>query len=545
MNSLSKAIRLTKKEKAILYLCAGLIAFVVFALIHGLSILNPLYTDWLLLKGDKPQNYIGAQAYRQSAWFFPIGNLNTLRYPDFSSIIFTDSIPLLAVFYKLLGPILPFPFQYIGLWTLLCYVLQAFLAVKILLKYVRHPELVLLGTVFFLVSPVMIFRLFDHWSLGGHWVMLLAALLPLYYEEKYSNLKNVLPLVALLGVLTPGIHIYFCVNCGIIIGFYCLYDLTKQKKILRPVCVMLLYLACALLTTYLLGGFDSEEVAQAGGLGLFSYNLNGLFNSQGYSNIFPGMGMLWGQYEGFAYLGLGIMILLVPAIVYGIIQIREKKASRTLIILSVLFALLCTIAAASNIITFGDTTLVNIPLPGFVRKVWGVFRASGRFIWPLFYLLVFAAVTGTARLLGRRAGALLLAVCLAVQCFDLYPFMSSRFVPGDRVYTSPLEESKWTELVEKEGIEHLVLVGNAENEEALIQIEYDLGNFAILHNLTLNRFRMSHSQFPYMDRVFEAVESFDPGNLFLFLDAAEAEEYSYALDLFPLDGFCAGLAKKQ
>ena len=92
-------------------LIAGTIGAFVFITIYGTKILNPCYTDWLMSGGDLSQHYLGWKMYRNGDWTFPIGLTDQLAYPHYTSVIFTDSIPVFAVFFKLISPILPNDFQ--------------------------------------------------------------------------------------------------------------------------------------------------------------------------------------------------------------------------------------------------------------------------------------------------------------------------------------------------------------------------------------------------------------------------------------------------
>lgn len=118
-----------------IYVITAAAAFLVFCSIYGIHVLNPTYTDWLMSGGDLTQHYLGWKAYRNSSWHFPIGMTDTLAYPYLTSVIFTDSIPLFAVFFKILSPILPAEFQYFGFYGLLCFILQAVLAVRIIRNF--------------------------------------------------------------------------------------------------------------------------------------------------------------------------------------------------------------------------------------------------------------------------------------------------------------------------------------------------------------------------------------------------------------------------
>ena len=93
-----------KKTQDILFttVLPPLLAAACFMLIYGTGILNPRYDGWLLAGGDLSQHYIGWEGFRNGSWTFPFGLSDSLTYPTAISVIFTDSIPLPAVFFKLL-----------------------------------------------------------------------------------------------------------------------------------------------------------------------------------------------------------------------------------------------------------------------------------------------------------------------------------------------------------------------------------------------------------------------------------------------------------
>ena len=136
------------------YILVIISAIIIYILVYGYRIINPCYTEWLLFRGlDNSQHYLGWKAYRESAWHFPLGMVDTLMYPYFNSVIFTDSIPLFAVFFKLLSPILPKDFQYFGIWGLMCFILQGVLTAKIVKNYTKNTATChAKGSNFFLIS---------------------------------------------------------------------------------------------------------------------------------------------------------------------------------------------------------------------------------------------------------------------------------------------------------------------------------------------------------------------------------------------------------
>src|SRR5262249_38797262 len=90
-------------------------------------------------------------------------------------ISFTDSIPIVALMVRPLSPLLPQPFQYLGLYVCASFALLAYLGFKIFQRLCGGNVLwALLGGFLILLSPVATFRLFGHFALTSHWLILWA-----------------------------------------------------------------------------------------------------------------------------------------------------------------------------------------------------------------------------------------------------------------------------------------------------------------------------------------------------------------------------------
>ena len=115
-----------------LWLASFLLGTAAFVYVTDWRIILPTNTSWLMV-GDAAQHYLGWAFYRNSPWTWPLG-LNPLYGMEFSnSIVFTDSIPLLAIPFKVISQFLPYPFQYLGIWVLLCFVLQSYFAFRLII----------------------------------------------------------------------------------------------------------------------------------------------------------------------------------------------------------------------------------------------------------------------------------------------------------------------------------------------------------------------------------------------------------------------------
>ena len=79
-----------------------------------------------------------------SEYYFPIFENYNYGMELSSSIAINDSLPIMALIFKPLSFILPFDFQYFGLWILICFILQGQLGLILLRKVTNNEFLSLL-----------------------------------------------------------------------------------------------------------------------------------------------------------------------------------------------------------------------------------------------------------------------------------------------------------------------------------------------------------------------------------------------------------------
>ena len=301
----------------------------IFCGIYGVRILNPGNVDWIFastgLRVDIQVHYIGWEAFRLGNWSFPFAGLtNMLSYPLNISAIHTDCIPILAVFFKLISFMLPKTFQYLGLYGLLCFILQGIISANIVKKFTDSKLNIVVVSVLFAIVPSMIFRLFYHTALASQWLLLLS-LETLFLYSDFQRGKKIYVMWGIISFLVSSIHIYYLLMCGIILVGYILLDILNTKKVWRSIILLIIYLLVAAFTIWILGGFDGISSNDTFGFGLFSYNLNGLVNSQGWSVFLKALPMQGEQYEGFSYLGLGVILLNIISIILIIMWYRKDK----------------------------------------------------------------------------------------------------------------------------------------------------------------------------------------------------------------------------
>ena len=72
-----------------------------------------------------------------------------------------------------LSALLPQPFQYLGLFAAVCFVLQAYFGLSLCRRLVPdQPAFIVLGGVFFLISAPLTWRALGHTTLLSHWLIL-------------------------------------------------------------------------------------------------------------------------------------------------------------------------------------------------------------------------------------------------------------------------------------------------------------------------------------------------------------------------------------
>jgi hypothetical protein len=100
---------------------------------------------------------------------------------------------------------------------------------------------------------------------------------------------------------------------------------------------------------------------------------------------------------------------------------------------------------------FAGREVVSIPLPAGVETLLNVVRATGRFSWPMVYVLVCAALVTLIRGLPRRMIAVgIVSAALVMQMFDSRTALAEvteRFVESSREETY-LRDDRWATIAD-------------------------------------------------------------------------------------------------
>ena len=526
-------------------LTGALLGALVFLILYGVRVLDPTCVDWILNNPspDPAQHYLGWVFYRRSGWHLPyLGANYSAIYPYRTSILYTDSIPLLAVLGKLLGGVLPARFQYLGLWGLFCYAMQGGLTQALIARVggVRPGDTAknwasVLGAGVLVLFPALNIRMFAHTALAANWLVLLALWLWLCAEQS-ENRPTAAKLClwwGILGLLCAGIHLYYLPMVGMVLVAACVQRALEKRGPAAVVLPVASFCGAALAELFVLGAFAAN----------FAGYSNGYLSGADLANLFvPGLGASWEQE---IYAGLGTTIAVVLALVWLLVQHKQAgtffRRHKNVVIAALVLLVLDAIAAMGNTVTFAGRTLFTVPIPQALMDFWAMFSSCARLAWLAGMLLAVAACGLVLRFWQGAAAAVLLALCAAAQGFGQRAELAKRFAAyHDATYyenTTQLTDPAWEQLAASGQFTHLAFASfDFEHDEF-----WDLAAFAADHGWTSNSFYMGH-----MDGNLAAVtlagemNALAPDTLYAFVDEDALARNDFALHYYRLDGVLLG-----
>ncbi|MDD5175816.1 MAG: DUF6311 domain-containing protein [Sterolibacterium sp.] len=448
-----------------------------FWLITGGKILWPTYTDWLM-DGDPATHWLGWQFFRYSPFFqWPIGANPNYGMEIGSSIVFTDSIPLLAFIFKPLNAFLPEMFQYTGLWILICFSLQSFFAWKLLALFTQDKWLPIIGCVFFLIAPVFLWRLqVVHYALLAQWVLL--AGLYFYFAKKTCITRWIVLLAA-----TALIQAYLLAMVTAI----WLADLIQRRWIKQTgnVETARYFLVGSLSIAFSMwaaGYFMLGSGIASDGYGFYRMNLLSVIDPNViWSKLFRDQEVGGGWNEGFNYFGIGMLGL---GFIAGYEFLRNPKISYEVKIIPITIisiGLFCY--ALSNHVAAGAHELFSYGLPWIIRPLTNTFRVAGRFFWPVYYLIFLLIFYFLFTRLKRRVAITFCVAMLVIQVIDstdAWHHLRKKY-SHSAVWVSPMASPLWGDIAQQ--CRKIIVVLPANNSATNWM---PLSQFAAAHRMAIN-----------------------------------------------------------
>ena len=450
----------------------GLIGFSAYAYAIRFRGLLPTNVDWIFRDAigdvagfDSTANYLGWEFFRRGDFLvWPVGRSTLLGPEPGASIAMTDSLPLLGIPVKYLTWWTDQPLQYFGVWILLCFVLQALFAGRILQKFISSHVAVLTAVVLFPLMPFYLARIGVHTPISGHWTLLAA--ISLLFSTRLSWWPWLL--IVVLAILTQP---YLGAMVLVVFAARCAGSLFENRNEWRGVITSVAtVLSAAGIVAFQAGllVFGSGSLG-TDNVGDFSANLLSLIDPEYDSPLmfnpnWSETGLIRNatdgvyQYEGFGYVGAGVVSLaLIALLIWSarsrirllmlvittvtIIAVSESSGihGSSLIALAALVAVTCgglaklgthrsqrlclaltlvvsLLLAVTNRVTIGSQEF-SYYWPGFLVEALGVIRVTGRFIWLVAYLVVIMCVVFVCRVVNSRK--VLLSVLLVSSLFQL------------------------------------------------------------------------------------------------------------------------------
>ena len=444
-----------------LALAAG---FLYALIVMGPGPLNPRNVDWVTF--DPAYHYIGWELLRQDPHVhWPLTYSDRLGYPQGESAALLDLNPLAAVMLKPLSPLLPEPFQYFGIEVVLACALQFFFAFRIF-RLVLGTDIVgiALCSVFFLLAPPLNYRFMGHYSLTNHWLLLAALLVFLRAQTGlgyptqaiearvgHPTIRHFVIAGTGLTAISVGINPYLAfqvlavMTAGVI-------SLLWQRRVtlLRAAGIMVLLCATGFLVADSLGlVIEGGRGYKSGGYRVFSMNLLSLGDPRGWSSILlPRISSATsGQYEGYNYMGVGVLALALMVVVVAVLQRRKLPAlNRQWLIPLLLCCGTLTLLALSTKITLASRTLVDLDPGEKLSPYLASLRASGRLFWTPYYLILVAVLAAPFLLFKRLWANVLVGCALLLQIADTQSLRHWVHTTISEQHPSPLRSPIWSTL---------------------------------------------------------------------------------------------------
>ena len=444
-------------------LAIALLAGLAYALlVMGPRPLNPRNVNWIAF--DPAYHYIGWELYRQDPHLhWPLTYTDRLGYPEGESVALLDLNPLMALALKPVSFLLPEPAQYFGLEVILCCTLQFFFAFRLLRMMMaraspdaeRSPLTTLaaaLGAGFFLLAPPLNYRFWGHYSLSNQW--LLVASLYVFaraQEASPSAVRRFVISAAILTAIATGTNPYlaFEVLLLLIAGVASLLW-QKRMSAAKSAGVVAMLMGIGFVVAYSLGLVISGGKGYgSGGYRDLSLNLLAPFDPRTFTSIlFPRLHSASpGQYEGYNYLGAGVLIIAAIAIVAAILRKNKlPKPDRRWFVPLAGCCLLLTLLALSTRITLGGRTLIDIDPAGKLTPLFAPLRATGRLFWAPYYAILAAILAAPFFVLRRAWATLLIAAMLVLQFADTAALRQWVRMTISDDHPSPLKSAIWSQL---------------------------------------------------------------------------------------------------
>lgn len=387
------------------------IGFLLFSVFYSPNILNPFFVGWLYERSDAAAQQLGFSYFVSSEWSFPLGLNPRFGMENSLSIFYTDSIPLLAFIAKLaIGG--GSEYQLYGIAMLFNCIAAFIIAAKIFGFYTKSISQKSFAAFLVCLIPIGAYRLMPelgHIALSLQSVVFLNILV-FGYKYRLSAVSS-----SLLVLLSVSIHPYFgLMSISLALGGLVDNFIIREKNyiaflkgIVFSSFMFMAYLYCV--------GFFAHKIksGEPWGYGFFSASLVDFIDPTGYDledKEYLGMSFsnFWGgldidhdvSWEGFAYLGSGVLVLIGLGLILWAWRLaaKPKSCAKSLTrnagfacVVAVLYIISLSHEVrlgGGEVYRLAERVYISQDIIGLLHNI----RSSARFAWPLYYTVCFLSI---------------------------------------------------------------------------------------------------------------------------------------------------------
>ena len=482
-------------------LCAALMGFLLGLVFVGARNTLPWNDQWLSGKGDLSADHLMWQFFRQTPLIqWPLSAMP--NYVVGADTIFPTGNVIAPIFAKVIGLVAPGNFQYLGILIVTWFALQAYFAERLLSRFIADNTFRIIGSGFFVISPVFIYRIssMGHLHVAAHWLILAAMYL---YFDKQPRIRAWVVLIALSVFVNLYVAVIVVTIFVASLAHVWMTETRSTFKVhfLKAVKIGIVP-ALSAVSAFVLSGFLAYR-GSAGGAGFYRLNVLAFLNP-GYSSngsfsllintIIPESrrNLFAEEWEGFQYLGLGV-IMAFPFL--GLLAWRERrnliKSSWLPISLG---ACLLFVLALTNEVTLLHFE-INYWWPNVLLQFRQIFRGASRFGFALYYLITLGSIVSLSKIFSKRNATIVLGLLLVISVADQSSGLrqSHRDLSVEIPFVSMLKDQQWSEIA----INHSKLIID-KNFDLQIEGEvpqkarifsdnwYSLDRYAVEHHMSTN-----------------------------------------------------------
>ena len=452
----------------------------------------PWNYSWLYSKGDGALTQLGFEFFRKAPLLqWPLTAVP--QYVEGSSMILPTENAVANLLGKLVGVIFTGNFQFVGLWIVLCFALQGYFGAKLLSRFIDSGSGQIFGSLFFIFSPALIFRVgaMNHYHLGAHWMLLIA----LYFYFGRESRTQAWSALLFFAMLTS---VYISAMLLVVFLAHQMKRYFVTKEVSATNLVVPIFTA---VFGFLVMGYASMQSSITGS-NFFRLNAIAWFNP-GYSNDGSFSGVLNSignsrlrrvfseEWEGFQYLGT----VVIAGVLLGFANVRKMQIRRNwrgyapiLLAGSGLF-----VFALSNRIVILQQEF-SYWWPSQLLDLRQIFRGATRFGWPAYYLVTLFAVVQIIRFCSvkkLKAGVAIASALMLIESSPGIAYVRSEF-SSSKSYEISIVDQKWEEIAKTHS--KIAIYPNFDLQvgevtgDAKFWIErwFDLAKFAVDHDLSTN-----------------------------------------------------------